>query len=95
MYLYNGFYKFKHSQPHLSRIYDLETIKTIRNYIRVIPSGRIEVAAGYHDPAFPGQLSQDGVQVCKLYPGAPSQPVPLHPAAAVGEDPQNAISVRL
>jgi len=74
MYLYNGFYKFKHSQPHLTRIYDLETIKTIRNYIRVIPSGRIEVAAGYHDPALSGKLTQDEVQVCKLDPCAPSQP---------------------
>jgi hypothetical protein len=31
--------------------------------------------------------SEDGLLVCKLYPGAPSQPVPVHLAAAVGEYP--------
>ena len=51
--------------------------------------------SGYPDPAFPGQLSQEQVQVCQLHPGASSQSAPLHLAAAVGEYPQDAVPGRL
>ena len=51
--------------------------------------------SGYLDPVFPGELREIGVQVCKFHPGASSQSAPIHPASAIGEDPEDTIARRL